>query len=158
MAELGQVLRDQRINGRKMRCGDSDVLSCKHQEQMLEVILRENCDRPIGGKAAVQQGLPDTSRCGDNLRVRQSPPFATRISLGRANPVGSYSGPMDDAIGENFRIRTEVFVWKDKDRSISELLERCTGSSEVDATNVFVSSGGLHAQIVFVFDDTMASI
>ena len=61
MLELSEILRDERIDRRNVRGGNSGVLACEHQDQMFEIILEKNRDRSFSRESAVEECVGDTS-------------------------------------------------------------------------------------------------
>ena len=106
VAQPAEILGNQRIGRRKVRCRNSNVLSSQHEHQMLEIVLGENCYGALGREASVQQGLSHAFHCREHLCIGKSSPFPAHIPLSGANSFRKRLRPMDQTIRKNFRIRT----------------------------------------------------
>ena len=91
--QLAVVLRHQRIGRRHRRERHAGPHRAQRQRQVLEVVVGQDRDRPLGRQAAVEQRLADGLRALEHLRVAdtrcQSPPpsasrRATKVRSGAA--------------------------------------------------------------------------
>ena len=76
VAQLAEVLRDQRVGGRDRGIGHADVLGGEREQRVLEVVAREDRERALGRKAALEQRLADAAHALERLGVGQPPPGA----------------------------------------------------------------------------------
>ena len=62
MAQLVVVLADGGIGRRDRAVGNAGVDAAERQQRVLEAVLAQDHHRPLGGQAAVEQGLADAAR------------------------------------------------------------------------------------------------
>ena len=98
--QLAVVLRDQRIRRRDRRIGHTGQHATEAEQQVLEVVVRQDGHRPLGRQAAVDQRLCNAARAVQRLGVADAPPVATVVALGRERALGRVFGPVQQAVGQ----------------------------------------------------------
>lgn len=138
MAQFAEITRDERIDRGNVRGGNSNVLAGQHEKKMLQIVFGENRDGAVFGQAAIEESLADAADCLQHLRVGELAPFAVRFPFGYADFVRRDFHPVDEAIGEDFRVRSQGFVRTNQDRAIGEMMKSCAGSSQAHRADAIV--------------------
>src|SRR5580658_7844644 len=108
---------------------------------MIEIVLGEDGDGAVCGEAAIEEGLADSIYRSQNSCIGELAPFAVRFPFGNADFVWGDFRPVREAVGENFRVRSQRFVGTNQHRSIRETVESCAGSAQAHGADAIVSLG-----------------
>ncbi len=79
----------------------------EREEPVLDAVLREDCDGPLGAQPAIQQTLCDSLDSGERLGVRHCAPRAGRVPAGEEHALRRHARPVDEALRDGARIRPE---------------------------------------------------
>ena len=100
VAQLAEVLRDERVGGRDGDVGYAGPHRRQRQRQVLDVVAREDGQRPLLRQAGVQQRLTHGLHLLQHLGVADVVPVAAlRAARDEAAP-GRLGGPLLEAVGE----------------------------------------------------------
>ena len=100
--ELGEVLRHQRVRGRDRRDRHADVHRAEREQRVVDAVVREDRDRPLGPEAAVEQRLADAARRRERFAVGDPPP-AVAGALGEERAVGRARRPVHEPLADRAR-------------------------------------------------------
>ncbi len=123
LAQLAEVVGDQRVGGRDRSVGNPDVLRGERQQRMLEIVAREDRERALGRKPALEQRLADPAHALEGFGVGQPPPGAIRTALGQKRARGRVLGPALQPLGQARRIVSERVRRAGADRAIGAMLQ-----------------------------------
>ena len=104
VAQLAEVLRDQRIGRRDRHIRHADVEGGEPQQRMLDVVAGEDGDRPLRGNMAPQQRLADAPRLVERPGISDAAPAAPLVALHEQHPVRRPRRPVFQPLGEFHRI------------------------------------------------------
>ena len=107
MPQLREVIGDQRVSRRDRRVGDSHPHRPERQDQVLDVVFRQDHDRPLGRQPALQQRLADALGSVEHLRVGDAAPFTILAALGNQGTVRRLPSPMREPVGHALRVGLE---------------------------------------------------
>lgn len=107
MTQFAEVARSQRIGRRNRRIRNAGPHCAQRQLQMLEIVAGENRDRPLDGKIAGQQSLPDSASALQRLRVAHADPFAVDTAACRQPALGMRLRTAREPVGHAPRMFAE---------------------------------------------------
>ena len=112
MAQLVEVLADQRIRRRDSAKRHARVHGAQGQFGVVQAVLAQDHQRPLGRQASVQQGLANAPGRVQGLCKAQVAPVVTerRVALRIQRGVGLALGPVKQAIGHALGIRQQVLL------------------------------------------------
>src|SRR5580704_817063 len=108
---------------------------------MFQVVFGEDGDGTVFGEAAIEERLSDRADRLENLGVGELAPCAVPFPFGYADFVRRDFRPVDEAIGEDSRVRSQGFVSANQDRAIGVRTRGRAGSAQADGTDAIVELG-----------------
>ena len=105
--QLAEILRDERVGRRDRRIGDADIHGGEADERMLDVVARQDHDRPLRRKVAPQQRRADAADLLQGLGIGELAPAAAGIPLRQEDPFGRGRGPVVEPLGQLRRVGRE---------------------------------------------------
>ena len=126
------ILRDQRVRSRDRRVGNADVHGGEREQRVLEIVFRQDHQRPLGRQAAGQQCLSDAAGMAQRIAIRYAPPLPGSVPLGHEGPLRAGLGPFDQALGQPRRIGRELLVRAQQDRAGAAARDAHAGGCQPD--------------------------
>src|SRR5580698_11391231 len=121
---------------------------------MFQVVFGEDGDGTVFGEAATEERLSDRADRLENLGVGELAPRAVPFPFGYADFVRRDFRPVDEAIAEDSRVRSQGFVSANQDRAIGPRMRGCAGGAQADRTDAIVYLGFGGHFIAFAFMKT----
>ena len=84
------------------------------EQQLFEVVVGKNRDRPLGRELHVDQRLGDTAGAVQGLRVADAAPIAALVAFGRKRVLGGHGSPVHQPVGQALRVRLQCFGGRDE--------------------------------------------
>jgi hypothetical protein len=98
VAQLGVILRHQRVGRRDRRIRHAHVLAGQSQQRVFEVVPGQDHDRAFDAEIARQQRLADGAHAVQRLFVRDVAPAAVRIAPGEEAALRRFPRPVAQAV------------------------------------------------------------
>ena len=124
MLELAVVLRDQRVGGRDRRVGHAGEHRAEGEQQVLDVVVGEDGDRPLDRERMREQPLGDRAGGDQRLGVAHPAPVAALDPLGDEGAIGRDLGPVQEAVGQARGVGLERLLGDDQGRAVVALRQR----------------------------------
>jgi hypothetical protein len=99
------------------------VLGGKREQSVVEVVAREDRERALRAKPAIEQRLADPAHAREGLRVGQPPPGAVRPAFGEERARRRMLGPMLQTLRKARGVRPKRMRRARADRAVLALLQ-----------------------------------
>ena len=93
------------------------------EQRMLDVVARQDGDRPLGRKLTLQKCRRDGADARERLPIGHAAPGAGAVALREENALGRGFRPMRQPLGEFFRIGLEGARRAQQDRAVRLALD-----------------------------------
>ena len=107
MADLGEILRHERIGRRHRHRRDADLHRAELQDREVQAVVAQDRDRIVAVMAVVEQPLRDPVRPVARRSVGQVDPVAVRVALGEEGAVRDARSLAAQIVGHLHRIGVE---------------------------------------------------
>jgi hypothetical protein len=119
------------------------MLRREREQQMFEAVAGEDGKRPLLREAAVDQRLRDTADERERLSITEMREIIV-CSPGEQRPVGRFTRPADERVGDAPRVRPERGSRSHEQRSVRAPLDDRGQITEPDRTVRWISVYDVH--------------
>ena len=124
VAQLGVVLRQQRIGRRHRRVRNADPHRRQRQAEVVEVVVGQDGDRPLDRQRPLDQRLPDALHPRQHLRVADANPGPVGAALGDEGAVRRLARPVFEPVRQARRVRLQRFRRTQHEAAVGLALDR----------------------------------
>jgi len=135
VAQFGEILRQARIGDRDRHHRHADMQRAERQQRVVDAVLRQDDDRPLGREAAREKGAADGARRLPRLPVTDpspavAPALGEKDPLGEKDALGRRARPVPEPFAEPARIRFQLLARPQDAAAIGALLDGDVGGGK----------------------------